>query len=185
MSIINIRPLKTLDPADIRRLNSGYTSPAKYALSKEETSVSTVIAMRRVELSQPYVKSWETVEADIALLQEAIQDKLSLAAYAGDQMVGITIAEKRKWNRTLWVWEFHIDPAYHRQGIGRRLMQTLADLARQQGLRVMVCETQSTNVPAIDFYRAVGFEVGGLDLSYYTNDDLPDGEVAIFMKRKL
>ena len=64
-------------------------------------------------------------------------------------------------------------------------MQTLADLARQQGLRVMVCETQSTNVPAIDFYRAVGFEVGGLDLSYYTNDDLPDGEVAIFMKRKL
>ncbi|MDE2700419.1 MAG: hypothetical protein OXI23_16220 [Gemmatimonadota bacterium] len=39
-------------------------------------------------------------------------------------------------------------------------------------------------MPAIDFYRGVGFEVEGVDLSYYTNSDV-DGEVAVFMKRKL
>jgi ribosomal protein S18 acetylase RimI-like enzyme len=49
---------------------------------------------------------------------------------------------------------------------------------------VMVCET-NTNVPAISFYRQVGFSMDGVDLSYYTNRDLTDGEVAIFMKRKL
>ena len=48
-----------------------------------------------------------------------------------------------------------------------------------------MCETQTTNVPAIDFYRSVGFEVGGIDLSYYSNDDVQAGEVALFLKRKL
>ncbi len=42
----------------------------------------------------------------------------------------------------------------------------------------------NTLVPAIDFYRAVGFAVEGIDLSYYTNDDL-NNEVAVFMKRRL
>jgi ribosomal protein S18 acetylase RimI-like enzyme len=49
----------------------------------------------------------------------------------------------------------------------------------------MVCETQNTNVPAITFYRRVGYEIDGVDLSYYTNRDMTDFEVAIFMKRKL
>lgn len=46
-------------------------------------------------------------------------------------------------------------------------------------------ETQNTNVNAIRFYRRSGFEIEGIDLSYYTNDDVEGGEVAIFMKRKL
>jgi ribosomal protein S18 acetylase RimI-like enzyme len=52
-------------------------------------------------------------------------------------------------------------------------------------MRVLVCETQSTNVPAIRFYRALGFVLEGLDLSLYSNHDYPDGEIAIFMKRYL
>jgi hypothetical protein len=31
----------------------------------------------------------------------------------------------------------------------------------------------------------MGFEIDALDLSYYTNQDVEEGEVAIFMKRKL
>jgi hypothetical protein len=33
------------------------------------------------------------------------------------------------------------------------------------------------------FYRSMGFTLDGIDLSLYSNDDYPDGEVAIFMKR--
>ena len=63
-------------------------------------------------------------------------------------------------------------------------MDQVAEVAKAEGLRILVCETQNTNVPAIVFYRSVGFEVGGVDLSYYTNRDVED-EVAVFMKRKL
>ena len=38
---------------------------------------------------------------------------------------------------------------------------------------------------AIQIYRQLGFRVEGVDLSYYTNEDYPDGEIAIFMKRRL
>lgn len=52
--------------------------------------------------------------------------------------------------------------------------------------RVGKIETEThTAVPAIRFYRSVGFQVEGIDLSYYTNMDVTDFEVAIFMKRKI
>ncbi len=71
------------------------------------------------------------------------------------------------------------------QGIGKNLMEQAVSLARSAGLRIVVCETQNTNVPAILAYRALGFRVEGVDISYYTNQDYPDGEVALFMKRRL
>jgi len=47
----------------------------------------------------------------------------------------------------------------------------------------------NTNAPAIHAYRALGFEVGAIDLFYYSNEGAdtgrPDAEVAVFMKLKL
>ena len=62
-------------------------------------------------------------------------------------------------------------------------LKDLEKIGKENGCRVMVCETQNTNVPAIRFYRNIGFEVGAVDLSYYTNNDLTEFEVAVFMKR--
>jgi GNAT superfamily N-acetyltransferase len=183
--MVEIRALTHLEPDDIRSLNVGYTSPALYRVSKSETPNETIIQLELVPLSQPYTKRWETDDEEVAYLQQAVQQGLSLAAYDGSRMIAIAIAEARRWNRSLWVWEFHVAPDYQRQGIGRQLMQALAEVARSTGMRVMVCETQNTNLPAISFYRQVGFNIEGIDLSYYTNRDLIDGEVAIFMKRKL
>jgi ribosomal protein S18 acetylase RimI-like enzyme len=61
----------------------------------------------------------------------------------------------------------------------------LVGKGRAAGLRTLLCETQSTNVPAIRFYRKMGFELEGLDLSHYRNTDYPDGEMAVFMKKPL
>jgi streptothricin acetyltransferase len=46
-------------------------------------------------------------------------------------------------------------------------------------------EKQEVDVTRGNGYRAVGFEIDAVDPSYYTNHDAPDGEVAIFMKRKV
>ena len=136
-------------------------------------------------LEQPYIKRREDDPDLEAHYAEVIQQGHSLGLFSGEKLIGIAIAEKRDWNRQLWVWEFHIDPTHQEKGHGRRLMDALADVGKQSGCRAMVCETQNTNVPAIDFYRRVGFEVGAIDLSYYTNNDLEDFEVAVFMKRHL
>ena len=151
--MIKIRTLRNVDVDALDLLAaSGYTSTAKYSIQKNETHEQTTIAMELVALDPPYVKSWPVLDDDVERYRQVVRQELSLGAYDDGQLVGIAIAERRDWNRTLWV---------------------------------MVCETQSTNVPAIEFYRKVGFEVEGIDLSYYSNDDAPDGEVANFMKRKL
>ena len=181
--MIEIRPLTEFDSARFRELGSGYTSSATYLVRKNETDTQTTISLDLVELETPYVKKWESTNEQETNYSRVVEQGLSLGVYEEDRLVGIAIAEKQEWNRTLWVWEFHIDMEYRQRGLGRQLMNRLEKVGKENGCRVMVCETQNTNVPAIRFYRSVGFEVGAVDLSYYTNRDVTDFEVAVFMKR--
>lgn len=184
---VEIRPLTSLPAEALSRLIVGYESAARYAVTKTETPAQTVIALQLEPLAQPYRKRWDPPDAELAQHYAALPAQgFSLGAFAGEQWAGLALAEPRRWNKSVWVWEFHVDAGFQGRGVGRRMMDALAERARAAGLRTLVCETQTTNVPAILFYRAVGFALDGIDLSYYTNDDLgPQGEVAVFMKRRL
>ena len=181
--MIEIRPLAQLDTSRFHELSAGYTSSSVYHVDKSESDAQTTLSLHLQELESPYEKLWEPDTHTDTRYRQVIQQGLSLGVYDGDRLVGIAIAEKQAWNRTLWVWEFHIDSDHRGRGLGRELMEKLAAVGKKVGCRVMVCETQNTNVPAIRFYRKVGFEVGAIDLSYYTNKDMTDFEVAVFMKR--
>lgn len=183
---IDIRPLLELTTQDLEVGEHGYTSSARYVAHKTEDAQRTVITLDLVPLERPYEKTWDKSDAEeFQRYQDYARQGYSLGAYDGSRLVGIALTEARWWHRTLWLWEFHVAPVYRRMGIGRRLMEALVSIARQARFRVITLETQSTNVPAIAFYRALGFAIDSLDLSFYTNHDVPDGEVAIFMKYKL
>ena len=64
-------------------------------------------------------------------------------------------------------------------------MECVAEKASRADFRTIVCETQNTNPTAINVYRKLGFRVEGVDISFYSNDDYPEGEMAVFMKRRL
>jgi ribosomal protein S18 acetylase RimI-like enzyme len=181
--MIEIKPLREFDSVRFQELGAGYTSSAYYQISKVENDTQTTISLRLQDFKSPYKKHWQYDRQSEVRYREVIGQGLSLGIYDNERMVGIAIAEKQDWNRTLWVWEFHIDSDYHRRGLGRQLMDQLETNGRKVGCRVMVCEAQNTNIPAIRFYRKVGFEVGAIDLSYYTNKDVTDFEVAVFMKK--
>ena len=184
--MIDIRLLTQLNPDDLRRLVIGYTSDAKYQVRKTETADQFVLALELVPLPQPYRKRWDCLDATtLERYQKVAAYGFSFGAYDGEQCVGITLAEPRHWNKSLWVWELHVAETHQRRGVGRQLVETLAEKARMAGLRVLVCETQNTNVPAMRFYQKVGCHIEGIDLSYYSSDDFPDGEIAVFMKKRL
>lgn len=186
MAEIEIKGLERFDAAELRRIGPGYASGEKYVVRKTESRGRVVVELELVRLERPYVRTWEPVDGERRQLYErAVARGYSLAAYEGAEPVGIALAEPQDWNRSMWVWEFHTAEGRRRRGIGRRLMEALAERARAEKLRAIVCETQNTNVPAIDFYRAVGFELEGVDLSYYAHVDGLTAEVAIFMKRRL
>lgn len=183
--MVEIRALNEIALEDLQRLVVGYTSPGRYDIVKVETIDHTQINLQRQLLQSPYQKVFHLDEEMCAIYHRAAASGFSFAAYEGARMIGVALAEAQEWNRSLWVWEFHIAADWRRRGIGRKLMARLVEQAAREDLRLLVCETQNTNLPAIDFYRAVGFAIEGIDLSYYTNQDLLEGEVAIFMKMKL
>ena len=182
--MVEIRQLRDLRRDDLT-LADGYVSTARYRVRRAEIARAVCFTLDRQELSEPYEKRWTVSEENFQRYRDVVGQGMSFAAYDAGCTVGVAIAETAGWNRSLWVREFGISKPYRRQGLGRRLMDRVARHASKEGFRVLVCETQTTNVPAIDFYRSVGFEVGGIDLSYYGNDDVEAGEVALFLKRKL
>jgi ribosomal protein S18 acetylase RimI-like enzyme len=184
--VIDIRLLTQLNPDDLYHLLAGYTSNAKYQISKTESDQQFAVALELIPLPQPYRKRYDHVDVEtLEHYRQVPAFRFSFGAYVQEQCVGIALAEPRHWNKSLWLWELHVAETHRRRGIGQRLVEALVEKARAVGLRTLVCETQNTNVPAMHFYRKVGFRIEGIDLSYHSNDDFPDGEIAVFMKKRV
>ncbi len=163
----------------------GYTAEDRYEIETVETHDRIAITLRRVHLPRSFRKRFHHGEEDARRYREVVRLGWSMGAYEGGRLVGLAVAEPRAWNRSVWVWELAVARPLRRRGIATALVQELSRRAAASGYRVIVCETQSANVPAIDFYLRTGFRVEGVDLSYYTNEDVQRREVALFMKRRL
>jgi ribosomal protein S18 acetylase RimI-like enzyme len=184
--MVVIQPLRDLDEHLLKRLIVGYTTFAIYQVSKTETSEHTSFELRLTPLEQPLIKRYQHLDAETVRRYAAMaRQGHSFGAYIGEECVGIALTELHTWNASLWVQEFHVAPEYRGRGVGRRLMDTLTAHARTCAVRCIVCETQTSDVPAIQFYRAMGFFMDGIDLSYYSNRDQERGEVAVFMKTRI
>ncbi|MDQ1437144.1 MAG: [ribosomal protein S18]-alanine N-acetyltransferase [Acidimicrobiaceae bacterium] len=66
-----------------------------------------------------------------------------------------------------------VDPAWHRHGIGTRLLANMAHQALERGARHLTLEVRVTNTPAQSLYRKFGFHPAGVRKNYYieTNED--------------
>lgn len=183
---ICIKPIHRFTDEEQTELGEcGYSSNAKYKVTKIENEERTTIDIQLVELEAPYHKEYTDSEDDLELYSKIVPMGYSLGAYIGTRLIGVVIAEEIKWNNTVLIWHFQVSEGYRRMRVGKQLMDELVRLAEGNGIRAINLETQNTNVHAIRFYRKCGFEIEGIDLSHYTNHDVADGEVAIFMKRKI
>ena len=72
---------------------------------------------------------------------------------------------------------FGVHPDHRRQGVGRRLLLELAEVAIQLGSARMTLEVRVSNGPAQALYQSFGFAVSGRRVAYYSDD----GEDALVM----
>lgn len=186
MAEVVLRPFTAPDLTQLSHVITGYVSHEKYVVQKRESEAETAVTLTLVTLPAPKTFRYEHLDqAELDRLAGVVAEGFSLGVFAGAQLVGVALASPEWWNHSLRVWEFHVAEAWRGQGIGRRLMEGVGETAVAHQLRIIVCETQSSNVPAIRAYRRLGFVLDAVDLSFYTNEDVAQDNVAVFMKRKL
>ncbi|MEW5722200.1 MAG: GNAT family N-acetyltransferase [Thermodesulfobacteriota bacterium] len=84
-----------------------------------------------------------------------------LVAEAEDRLVGFalgTTVEKSRsaWKYGLLIW-LGVEPEFQRHGVGARLFNQFRDLMATQGVRMLVVDTEADNLPALHFFRKLGF----------------------------
>ena len=184
--MIEIRKLNKYTMEDEKSFGlHGYTTSKIYDVEKEERDNQITFSVRLTELGNTLTKVWPYIDEDIKWYSNILNQGLSLGAYQGNRLVGVIIVEEVKWNNSLSIANLLVSDDYRGQGIGSRLIERITCMAIEKGIRIISLETQSTNVPAIGFYKKNEFEFEALDLSLYTNEDKEKKEVAFFMKKKL
>ena len=96
-----------------------------------------------------------------------------------DELLACIEVCPEEWSNRLLVTELWVSDGLRGKGYGKQLMDKAKDVAKAQGRRAIILETQSCNTNAIGFYLHEGFELVGFDTCCYTNDDIGRREVRI------
>lgn len=180
-----IEQLTELSEGDYQRIVRGYTSEEVYKASPDLSDEAFGFRFERRRLETPFVKVWPFVPGMFGWYRSMLSLGLSFGATEGGALRGLVISGTTEWSKLVNVWELHVEPGYQGRGFGRALLTAVEEAAAAKGYRAVSCETQNTNVPAIGFYRKVGYSAMAADLSFYGNDDLAKGEVSVFMRKAL
>lgn len=113
---------------------------------------------------------WTIAPATLELRAGWMRDRRAagfpvLVAERDGQVAGFgSFGAFRAWDGYIHTVEhsLYVDPARHRQGIGRVLLQTLIDRAAASGKHAMVGGIEAANHASIALHRAAGFEEAGV-----------------------
>lgn len=73
-----------------------------------------------------------------------------------------------------YLGSFAVNPAFHRRGLGEKMLQELIDEARGNGIRRVELIVESDNRKALALYHKLGFVIEGTLRKFYKRADDPD-----------
>jgi len=103
-------------------------------------------------------RTWDEFEV-IELFNS--DSEFCLVAEVDDKMVGFALGTTITKNHSAWkygqlAW-LGVEPAYHRYGIATRLFNQFLELMTKSGVRMLLVDTEADNLPALHFFRKLGF----------------------------
>ena len=183
----HIRPLTRADIPGLTSINQTFTSDAELHLERRCVGLEE-IAWRLTcrPLKQPFDRGtqYDLRQDELTAIEGRLQagNCLQLVAADEDRIVGLLEVEAGSWRDAGWIWNVLIDVQYRRRGLGRHFIASSVEWARGRGLKALVAETQTNNVPACRFYQRMGFVPSGVDDHFYRycGDPRAAQDVAIF-----
>jgi ribosomal protein S18 acetylase RimI-like enzyme len=162
------------DDSPLPTLRDKYVTDSYYDLTVTREPKAWRAELNLKPFENPQEKSYTG-----RFFEEHIVEPRVFAAVLDGEQVGWVELGYDKWNNRMRVWEFLVKEEHRRRDIGTALMEHAIAIAKQKGARMLVLETQSCNVPAIDFYLKQGFGLIGFDLAAYSNEDIRRKEVRL------
>ncbi len=178
-----IRPLAEADVPRLDQIDANFESNRFLDLERAADGLSASWRLIERPLDPPFVSTdYAFQPSERSVLIERLRQNNGLYLIAEDDArpVGFLDVEAERWHKAANVWHLFVDRAQRRAGLGTQLMQRAIDWARDAGLRGIVCETQTNNWAACAFYQKLGFQLGGIDDHFYSNEDVALREVALF-----
>lgn len=137
-----------------------------------DAQVSQVAQLERICFSDPWSENSVASELKNPLsLWLVAMDGETVAGYIGSQSVE---GEADMMNVA-------VHPDYRRQGIARKLVESLSAALAENNIRHLMLEVRESNAPAIALYGGLGFTQVGLRPNYYRNPK----ENALIMRKEL
>lgn len=100
-------------------------------------------------------RPWNNPRMDIERMLK-VYPELFLVALDDNRVVG-TVMGGYDGHRG-WPYYLGVSPSYRKQGLGKRLMETLADKLRAMGCPKINIQVRSDNLQALKFYEKLGYK---------------------------
>ena len=162
-------------------LHFRWSSNGFYKVSISQTENGWTVELKLKRSERPVFKDYQKPLWQKWMDEEGDDGARIFGVEIDGKIVGWMTIGMESWNNRLRVHELLVLERYRGMGLGTMLLDKAKQVARRNRCRVIVLETQSNNVGAIEFYRKQGFELGGFDTTAYHDDDIERNEVRIEM----
>jgi ribosomal protein S18 acetylase RimI-like enzyme len=103
-------------------------------------------------------RTWDEYEV-VSLFQS--DPGFCLVAHSDDALVGFALGSTISKTGSAWkyghLYWLGIEPEYQRQGVAKKLFKSFMDLMLENGVRMLQVDTEADNLPALYFFRKMGF----------------------------
>ena len=158
-----------------------YTSTQGYALEVQQTKEGFFVPIVKKDLEKPFTHVPEDGDYPDRLYEDWWEKAEAYGIVEDGKLLAAIELCPEEWSNRLLITELFVGEKLRKQGYGRKLIELAKNKAREGKYRVLMLETQTSNVNAVDFYLHMGFTLIGLDTCCYTNEDIARGEVRLNM----
>jgi ribosomal-protein-alanine N-acetyltransferase len=120
-----------------------------------------------LDQSSPTAAHWTGQQYEDAIRSHDVPERLVLVAEAADQVIAFLVARhvSREWE----LENIAVEPVSRRTGLGRQLLGSLIQHARETKSEAVFLEVRASNLPAQTLYENAGFVQTGVRKNYYAN----------------
>lgn len=140
----------------------------------EDNNHNVALKLKRTKLDK--ILSFNSLDY---LYQDYYSNAAAYGILENNELIAAIEIIEEEWSNRLRITELWVKEEFRRKGLATLLMNYIKNIAKNHNNRAIILETQTSNVPALDFYYSQDFVFDGIERTCYHNDDIKRKEVRL------